>query len=122
MIADDLVYYISGPMTGIDDYNFPAFERVTQALRKQGKTVVSPHEVQHDDHGIPGSLHRTEYLRGDLLAMLKECNAIVVLPGWLASWGAKLEIHVAEMLEFKAFIFDESEGILVPVPGFSAAG
>lgn len=120
MIADDLIYYISGPMTGIDQFNFPEFERVTQLLRSQGKKVVSPHEVIHDDHGVPGSLHRKDYLRGDLLAMLNECNAIVVLKGWDKSWGAKLEIHVAEMLEFEAFILDDNEGILIPVPGFHA--
>lgn len=119
MIADDLTYYISGPMTGIDDYNFPAFQRVTEALRAQGKVVVSPHEVQHPDGGVPGSLSREDYLRGDLLAMLQHCNAIVVLTGWQGSWGAKLEIHVAEMLKYKAFIYNEDERILVPVPGFS---
>ena len=113
MTPDQLTIYISGPMTGLPEFNFPEFERVAQMLRAKGLKVVSPHEVAHDDGGTAGSLSKEEYLRGDLIAMLQECNSIVLLKGWENSWGANLEVHVAKQLAFHIFFIDESEGILV---------
>jgi Domain of unknown function (DUF4406) len=85
--------YISGPMTGYPDHNYPAFAEVAETLRAQGYTVISPHEL------ASGDLTRTwaEYLREDLKAML-DCHGIVVLEGWQNSRGAQLEHHVAEAL------------------------
>ena len=37
--------YLSGPMSHYPDSNFPAFAAKAQALRVQGITVVSPHEL-----------------------------------------------------------------------------
>ena len=37
--------YVSGPMTGIPEFNYPAFEAAARRLRDAGFDVVSPHEV-----------------------------------------------------------------------------
>jgi hypothetical protein len=37
--------YLSGPMTGYADKNFPAFVKATRQLRKVGYKVLSPHEL-----------------------------------------------------------------------------
>lgn len=79
--------YLSGPMTGIEKLNFPHFENCSNALRILGHKVVSPHEIE--DAGTWDSC-----LKADLTQMLG-CDAIVVLDGWEASRGARLEVTTA---------------------------
>ncbi len=85
--------YISGPMTGHPEYNFPAFEQAANRLRAIGFEVTSPHEF-----GEGGDKSWADYLRKDLIAMLTDCNAVATLPGWEQSRGAMLEVHVAAAL------------------------
>lgn len=103
--------YISGPMTGIASFNFPAFECAAGVLREQGHDVLSAHEVDHGEK-ITGGLPWTTYLRGDLRAMLVECDAIVLLHGWPKSRGARLELDVALALEMKVYYYDASCGLI----------
>ena len=37
--------YISGAMTGVKDFNYPEFNRVTEGLRQAGNEVVNPVEI-----------------------------------------------------------------------------
>lgn len=86
--------YISGPMSGYPDFNFPAFEQAANRLRAIGFDVVSPHEFGEGGEGMEWA----DYLRKDLIAMLTNCTAVATLPGWMQSRGAKLEVHVAQAL------------------------
>lgn len=108
-----MTVYLSGPMTGLVDLNYSTFAEVAAALRGQGVTVVSPHEVPHPHETHPGSLPWTNYLRGDLKALL-DCDAIALLPGWPASRGARLELTIATQLDFDVFFYDPARG-LVPM-------
>ena len=84
--------YISGPMTGISESNFPAFHSAAAALRAHGFDAVNPAEInpQTDD-----DWHT--YLRADIKALC-DCDAIALLPGWGDSKGAHLELHIAHRL------------------------
>lgn len=108
--------YICGPMTGIHDFNYPAFTEAARALREQGHEIVSPHEVVLYNRQAPKPW--AYYVRQDLIAMLQYCNAIARLPGWQASRGACLECSVAEALGFKAY--DIIDGKLVEIPNVNA--
>lgn len=79
--------YLSGPMTGVSDNNFPAFYMWAAWLRAAGYEVVSPAEIQE-----AGSWEMC--LRADLRELVT-CDAIALMPGWEASKGANLELHVA---------------------------
>lgn len=92
--------YIAGPMTGLPELNFPAFERAAARLRASGYEVVSPHEVC-PDKGIEWSAA----LRRDI-PELCTCNAVALLPGWERSRGAKLEKFIAEALGMRVIFIE----------------
>ena len=79
--------YVSGPMTGIKDYNLPAFVEAAKLLSERGFKPALP--VQYAD----GKLYE-EYLKDDLRELL-DCDGIFMLPGWQESKGAKIEHMVA---------------------------
>lgn len=84
--------YISGPMTGMPDLNYPAFNAEAARLRALGYAVVNPVEINPDGH-TPWH----ECLRKDLKALC-DCDTLVLLPGWEKSSGSHLELHVAHRL------------------------
>ena len=81
--------YISGPMSGHPDLNFPAFNDAARALRFAGLDVVNP-----ADHGIIDGFEWSDYLRADIKALM-DCDSILMLDGWMQSRGARLERHIA---------------------------
>lgn len=83
--------YLSGPMAGLPEHNFPAFHAHAALLRAQGHEVVNPAELDHQGSSWEGCL------RTDLREMCT-CDAIALMPGWEASKGANLELHVAHRL------------------------
>jgi delta 1-pyrroline-5-carboxylate dehydrogenase len=84
--------YLSGPMTGLPEWNFPAFHEAAAALRALGYEVVSPAELNADT-----SVTWHQALRADIKALC-DCDAIALLPGWERSNGAHLELHLAHRL------------------------
>lgn len=81
--------YISGPMTGLMDSNFPAFNAEAERLRGLGHEVVNPAELNPDPATGWGAC-----MRADLKALL-DCDTLALLDGWQQSAGAHLEMHVA---------------------------
>lgn len=84
--------YIAGPMTGLPDFNFPAFNFEAALLRNQGLHVENPAE-----HGTVDGAEWADYLRYDI-GRLATCGAIYLLKGWENSKGAQLEVHIARTL------------------------
>jgi hypothetical protein len=94
--------YVSGPMTGLPDMNFPAFHSAALELRRRGHDVVSPAET-----GLPWGLEWDEYLRHDI-GLLCECDTIVLLQGWHRSKGSRLEHHIALELGMQVLTLAEA--------------
>jgi Domain of unknown function (DUF4406) len=89
-------FYLSGPMTGIPEFNFPLFNSVAAKLRAAGFDIRNP--AEHFD-GYTGH-KRHKYLSLDVLTLIRECRGIILLPGWLDSDGARLEAQIALDLTF----------------------
>jgi len=85
--------YISGPMSGIHDFNFEAFDDAAFRLRNHGYRVVNPADFGADPkHSWKDCLCRD-------LAMLAHVDIVATLPNWHLSRGASLEVHVAREME-----------------------
>lgn len=86
--------YLAGPMTGIENSNYPLFYRVAGALRGVGFTVTNPAEnVLPQGEGAVW----TDYMRKSVVQVV-HVDGLAVLPGWKKSRGARLEVHVAKEL------------------------
>lgn len=93
--------YISGPMTGIPDANFPAFNAEADRLRALGYDVVNPAEINPDT-----KMGWHECMRRDLSELLT-CDSLALLDGWQKSAGAHLEMHVAHRVGMEIVIASE---------------
>lgn len=85
--------YVCGPMTGIEDYNIPAFNAAAADLRAAGYTVVSPPEVAP----YRPDWRWSDYMRADIAALVT-CDGLALLPGWGESKGARTEVTLAASL------------------------
>lgn len=88
--------YIAGPMTGIPDYNYPAFNQAETELRAAGYDVLNP--VASEEHNTTGTTQTWQWYMRHGLAMVMQADAVALLPGAHNSRGAALERHVAEAL------------------------
>ena len=83
--------YLSGPMTGYPEFNYPLFHAKAASLREQGWGVYNPAEWPYLEKGPKASFY--EYAR---VICSEDCHAIYLLPGWRNSTGAMAEYHLAK--------------------------
>ena len=108
--------YVAGPMRGYDNFNYEAFDRQTDILRKQGWSVINPAEMDRDISAPPSDPHeydpKTNYedrefmreaLCRDLVAICDTCTAVYMMSGWEQSRGAKAEWHCAKALGLEIY-------------------
>lgn len=113
-------FYICGPMTGIPQFNIPLFDAVSAKLRAKGYDVVSPAELDDpttraaalaSPDGAPGTGSANGETWGDFLArdvklIADTLDAIVVLPNWQKSRGARLECFVGLLCGKQFLVYD----------------
>jgi hypothetical protein len=90
--------YLSGPMSGIPDYNFPAFHAYAKHLRDRGFDVFNPAEADEKEGRTAENTAWECFLRRDIRALV-DCDAIAMIPGWMDSKGATLEHYIAVKLK-----------------------
>lgn len=85
--------YIAGPMTGLPDFNYPAFFQAAQRLRAAGHKPLNPARSENREHAVSWE----DYMRASLRD-LAVADGVALLPGHERSRGARLEVHIATAL------------------------
>lgn len=96
--------YLSGPMSGLKNFNYPEFHRCSESLRKKGYEVVSPAEI------VPTMFDgKWDKCMRICITAVFDADAVVVMEGWENSRGARLEVLVALAAEIPILKFDKLE-------------
>lgn len=90
-----MIIYIAGPMTGLKGFNRESFAIAERALKAQGHEVRNPACL-----GTDWSKYQ-DYIEVGLV-MLRQCEAIVFLPGSEHSKGVAIEKQEAGKHSIKA--------------------
>jgi hypothetical protein len=102
--------YISGRMRGVPDFNFPDFDYAAKTLRLKGHTVFNPaehdrevygdtfHSETGDEKELTNGFNLAAAFARDVDVILNQVDAVVFLPGWEASAGARCEMAIAKLV------------------------
>lgn len=115
-----LTVYVAGPMSGIAEFNFPAFREASGNLRALGHEVISPHELDEAEGFEPSATGDDQdpneyaaFLARDIQKIAEAgVEAIVCLPGWEDSGGAKTEVQFGRALGCHILSYPD----LLPIP------
>ena len=110
--------YLAGPMSGISQFNFPAFLRAAEYLRSAGCDIVSPAEIDDpedrdfimastDGKAMPNGKTWGDFLARDVKIIADQVQAIIFLPRWERSRGARLEATVGLLSQHVFFEYLE---------------
>jgi hypothetical protein len=95
--------YVSGPVTGMPRSEARAlFKAACLKVELAGHIAINPLDIPHPDNcgceqPIDGSHNWECALRKDIRVLIN-CDAILMLPGWMHSEGAELERYIARRL------------------------
>lgn len=82
--------YISGPMSGLPEFNRPAFLAEEARVKADGGVALNP-------AWLPDGLTQAQYM-DVCLALVRAASEMIMLPGWERSAGARAERAYAEKL------------------------
>lgn len=82
--------YLSGPMTGYEDFNYPAFHAAKACLEAHGYECISPADLPLRD-----DWEWVNYIEVDIGSVFA-VDGIARLEGWEQSKGARIENKIAE--------------------------
>lgn len=117
--AENPTVYISGPVTGLPEWNAPAFAAAEAMLLDMKLTPVNPHKIV-DWSGLEkdaGPLEEWAFAMKQDLKGLMGCNAVIMLPDWGNSIGAIWEFLNAKTLKMPVFQYLKPENIFT-APSF----
>lgn len=83
--------FISGPITGVLDYNKPEFDEAERKLTMLGCAVWNPIKLHPAE---PNVFTHEDYLHV-CFAMIERSDVVAMLPGWDESKGATQELRFA---------------------------
>ena len=86
--------YIAGPMQGIADSNFPAFDEAKARWEAAGHHVYCPACLSR---AVPWEDDPRMFMRLDLSCVM-QADAVAVLPGWRDSSGSTVEVALAQFI------------------------
>jgi uncharacterized protein DUF4406 len=81
--------YIAGPMTGLPEFNYPAFFEAEARLITAGYATLNPAR-----HGADPAQTWADCMRVGIRDVTA-ADGVAVLPGWMNSTGARIEVRIA---------------------------
>jgi hypothetical protein len=100
-----MLVYVAGPYRGDIDANIAAARRAAIKLWEAGFVGICPHlNTAHFE--VDCSVREDTYLWGGI-EILTRCDAIVMLPGWEESQGARGEYDVAKRIGLPISVYPE---------------
>lgn len=105
---DKPLLYLAGPMAGLPDHNWPAFEQAADDLRRAGYLVESPVEIVQEQRLLDDWDGVSELTPAQRQRVMRECfralvgdgvryrgvDGLALLDGWESSAGARAEAEV----------------------------
>lgn len=112
--------YLAGPMRGYPEFNSPAFHRHAKELREAGHVVFNPAEndvekgysKRIEQEGVTDSLMR-DCIFDDLEYIIREADAIALIPGWEDSKGVAAEVATANFLSLEVIELSALERVIL---------
>lgn len=109
--------YIAGPMTGLPEFNHPAFHEAERRLVAAGYAVMNPAR----NRITPGNPNRVptwlDYMRMSL-RQISYADGLALLDAWRTSRGATLEVAIADGLDLARRTVDYwVQAAATPIPG-----
>lgn len=90
--------YIAGPMTGLPEHNYPAFDEAEDQLGALGFLPLNP--VHVGAGCVPGVCdHDWQWYMRRTLTLMLTADRVALLPGWENSRGARIERTLAHDLD-----------------------
>lgn len=97
-----MLIYVSGKYTGEVDTNIAAAREIAAALWQMGHAVICPHtNTAHFEEYA--TINYEQFIAGDL-TMIARCDALVMVPGWEGSRGARTEWAHATSLGIPIYV------------------
>jgi hypothetical protein len=129
--------YIANKMTGIEDYNFPWFDRARDYLNELGHDAVSPADLDkaegfNGEGEAPENMTLEACLRRDFAVIVggggqTPCDAMAFGPDWAKSTGAPRERMVAQWTGCSMWRVDPDQDVFykeltIGLAGYARAG
>lgn len=116
-----MILYLAGPMSGIPQFNYPAFMTAAEQLREKGYRVRNPAELDDPEtkaaamaspdgslgSGVCNGETWGDFLARDVKLVADEVDGICLIAGWQYSRGARLEAFVALSVQKPVFFIDK---------------
>jgi hypothetical protein len=102
--------YLSGPMKGYPESNYPLFRQTAAELRREGHEVYNPAEFPHDGPHEQFPIRRAFAAYSKFIC--EEADAILLLPGWEKSLGVSAELALAKNCGLEVIYPDAAESVL----------
>lgn len=109
-----MIIYLAGPYTGKDKgetvSNIAKARCVAHDCWEAGYATICPHmnTAEFDD------IEPSTFYAGDL-EILERCDCVLLIPGWDASFGARLEVKHARRLGIPIYVSLKEIRVVCPI-------
>ena len=90
--------YLCGPMSGIEDYNYPVFNEAEDSLRGAGFSILNPTLGFSSPPVLVTDQKEQEFFARSIRLMVNRASSVIVLPGYDKSYNAGNEIAIARSM------------------------